>query len=181
VDGALSLAWCRDEAAIAEAQRRDGLYALITNMSPQRCSTDRLLALYKDQFLSERAHHFLKGPLAVRPVFLKNNERAAALVQVCSFALLVYGLVEADVRAAIAPAHTIKALLPEGRAARPTAANIFAAFAGAGYQRARTTKGLEYIPDPITPAQAAILKALGIAFILPPAAKKSTQRCGIRG
>ena len=92
-DGRLCLDWCRDEEAIAEAQRRDGLYALITNLSPQRCSADRLLGLYKDQFLSERAHHFLKGPLAVRPVFLKNNQRAAALVGVCSFALLVYGLV----------------------------------------------------------------------------------------
>jgi hypothetical protein len=179
-DGRLTLVWCRDEVAIADAQRRDGLYALITNMSPRRCSADRLLALYKDQFLSERAHHFLKGPLAVRPVFLKNNKRAAALVQVCSFALLVYGLVEAEVRAAIAPAQTIKGLLPEGRSARPTAANIFAAFVGAGYQRARTTNGLEYIPDPITSAQAAILKALGIASILPPQAEKLSARCGIR-
>jgi transposase len=181
VDATVSLVWCRDEVAIADAQRRDGLYALITNMSPRRCSADRLLALYKDQFLSERAHHFLKGPLAVRPVFLKNNKRAAALVQVCSFALLVYGLIEAEVRAAIAPAQTIKALLPEARAARPTSANIFAAFAGAGYQRARTTNGLEYIPDPITSAQAAILKALGIASTLPPQAEKPSARCGIRG
>jgi hypothetical protein len=179
-DGAVSLAWFRDEAAIAEAGRRDGLYALITNMAPRQCCADRLLSLYKDQFLSERAHHFLKGPLAVRPVFLKNNRRAAALVQVCSFALLVYGLIEADVRAAIAPATTIRALLPEGRAARPTAANIFAAFAGLGYQRVRTVKGMEYIPDPITSAQAAILKALGIASILPPDAEKPSQRCGIR-
>src|SRR4030081_2178550 len=98
VDGRLTLVWCRDEVAIADAQRRDGLYALITNMSPRCCSADRLLTLYKDQFLSERAHHFLKGPLAVRPVFLKNSKRAAALVQVCSFALLVYGLIEAEVR-----------------------------------------------------------------------------------
>jgi hypothetical protein len=180
-DGAVSLTWVRDEAAIAEAQLRDGLYALITNMAPRQCCADRLLSLYKDQFLSERAHHFLKGPLAVRPVFLKNNRRVAALVQVCSFALLVYGLIEADVRAAIAPATTIRALLPEGRAARPTAANIFAAFAGLGYQRVRTGKGIEYIPDPITSAQAAILKALGIASILPPDAEKTSQRCGIRG
>lgn len=179
-DGTVRLRWWRDEAAIADAQRRDGLYALITNMTPRQCSADRLLALYKDQFLSEGAHHFLKGPLAVRPVFLKNNERAAALVQVCSFALLVYGLIEADVRAAIAPARTIKALLPEGRAARPTAANIFAAFAGVGYRRARTARGLEYIPDPVTSAQAAILDALGIASILPPQAEKPSVRCGIR-
>src|SRR5437762_12877528 len=33
-DGASSLAWVRDESAIAEAGRRDGLYALITNMAP---------------------------------------------------------------------------------------------------------------------------------------------------
>ena len=179
-DGKLTLVWARDEEAIADAERRDGLYALITNMTTKQCSADRLLTLYKEQFLSERAHHFLKGPLAVRPVFLKNNNRAAALVQVCSFALLVYGLIEADVRAAIAPAKTMKSLLPEGRAARPTAANIFAAFAGVGYQRARTTNGLAYIPDPITSAQGAILKALGIASILPPDAEKSVPGCGKR-
>jgi transposase len=137
-------------------------------MSPQQCSPDRILALYKDQALSERAHHFLKGPLQVRPVFLKSNRRAAALIQVCSIALLVYRLIETHVRAAIAPARTIPALLPEGRAARPTAANIFAAFTGLGYQRARTTNGLEYIPDPITPAQNLILGALSIPSNLPP-------------
>lgn len=166
-DGRLNLSWSRDPAAIAEAERRDGLYALVTNMSPAQCSPERILALYKDQALSERAHHFLKGPLHVRPVFLKSNRRAAALVQLCSIALLVYGLVESDVRAAIAPARTIPALLPEGRAARPTAANIFAAFTGLGYQRARTINGLEYIPDPITPAQGLILAALGTPSILP--------------
>src|SRR5204862_1087199 len=142
----------RDESAIAEAGRRDGLYALITNMAPPQCCADRLLSLYKDQFLSERAHHFLKGPLAVRPVFLKNNRRAAALVQVCSFALLVYGLIEADVRAAIAPATTIRALLPERRAGRPTSAHICAAFAGRGYQRGPTVTSRECVPDPSSSA-----------------------------
>jgi hypothetical protein len=167
-DGTLGLSWWRDSTALAEVERRDGLYALVTNMSPRQCSADRILALYKDQTLSERVHHFLKGPLHVRPVFLKSNRRAAALVQVCSIALLVYGLIETDIRAAIAPARTIAALLPEGRAARPTAANIFAAFTGLGYQRARTTNGLEYIPDPITQAQHQILAALNIPSILPP-------------
>jgi hypothetical protein len=102
-------------------------------------------------------------------------------VQVCSFALLVYGLIEPDVRPAIAPATTIRALLPEGRAARPTAANIFAAFAGLGYQRVRTVKPMEYIPDPISSPQAAILKTLGIASILPADVEKPSQRCEIRG
>ncbi len=166
--GTLSLRWWRDPAALAEAERRDGLYALVTNMSPRQCSADRLLALYKDQALSERAHHFLKGPLAVRPVFLHSNRRAAALVAVCSIALLVYGLVETETRQAIAPARTINGLLPEQRAARPTAENIFKAFVGLGFQRARTTIGLEAIPDPLNPVQQAILDALEISSVLPP-------------
>jgi hypothetical protein len=167
-NGDLSLRWSRDLDALAEAERRDGLYALVTNMAPHQCSADRLLALYKDQALSERAHHFLKGPLAVRPVFLHSNRRAAALVAVCSIALLVYGLVENETRRAIAPARTINGLLPEQRAARPTAENIFRAFAGLGLQRVRTTTGLESIPDPLTPAQQAILDALEINSVLPP-------------
>jgi transposase len=169
-DGNLSLRWWRDTDALADTERRDGLYALITNMSTRQCSADRLLALYKDQALSERAHHFLKGPLAVRPVFLKSNRRAAALVGVCSIALLVYGLIETELRHAIAPARTITGLLPEGRAARPTAENIFRAFTGLGYQRARTSNGLEHIPDPLTPTQRSILNAFGITTILPPQA-----------
>lgn len=166
-DGAVCLRWWRDDDALAGTEARDGLYALVANISSRQCSADRLLALYKDQALSERAHHFLKGPLAVRPVFLKSNHRAAALVQVCSLSLLVYGLIEAEVRQAISPARTIPGLLPEGRAARPTAANIFGAFTGLGFQRARTTNGLAEIADPLTPAQQAILDALGINSITP--------------
>jgi transposase len=180
-DGGVTLRWWRDEAAIADAERRDGLYALVTNMSRRRCSADRLLALYKDQALSERAHHFLKGPLSVRPVFLKSNRRAAALVQVCSIALLVYGLIESEVRRGIAPARSILGLLPEGRAARPTAANIFAAFGGLGYQRVQTANGLEYIPDAVTAAQHAILATLGLSSILPEGATMPSRQCGIRG
>jgi hypothetical protein len=167
-DGNLRLRWWHDSDAVADAERRDGLYALVTNMNAKQCSADRLLHLYKDQALSERAHHFLKGPLAVRPVFLKSNRRAAALVNVCSIALLVYGLIETELREAITPARTIAGLLPERRAARPTAQNIFRAFTGLGYQRARTTNGIKEIPDTLTPAQQSVLAALGITSILPP-------------
>jgi transposase len=166
--GNLALRWWRDPDALAEAERRDGLYALVTNMAPHQCSADRLLALYKDQALSERVHHFLKGPLAVRPVFVHSNRRAAALIAVCSIAVLIYGLVETETRRAITPARTIHGLLPEQRAARPTAENIFRALAGLGFQRARTTTGLEAIPDPLTPTQHAILDALEIPSLLPP-------------
>jgi transposase len=179
-DGTVTLTWKRDRKALRDAEQRDGLYALVTNMGPKQCCANRLLGLYKNQALAERAHHFLKGPLAVRPVFLKSNRRAAALVAVCSIAVLIYGLTEHELRAAIAPAHKLPGLLPEGRAARPTAENIFRAFDGLGYQRARTTNGLQDIPDPLTPAQQAILTALNIHSILPGQTLPENQ-CGIRG
>ena len=179
-NGHLTLTWTRDTDALTHAERRDGLYALVTNMSTRQCSPDRLLTLYKDQALSERAHHFLKGPLAVRPVFLKSNRRAAALLTVCSIALLIYGLVETQLKQAIAPARTIPSLLPENRAAQPTAENTLKAFAGLGYQRVHTPHGLQAIPDPPTTAQQAILNALNIPTILPPGETLHSKQCGIR-
>lgn len=166
-DDGSELRWSRDQAAIPAAERRDGLYALVTNLPPHQASAARLLKLYKDQAIVERTHHFLKGPLLVRPVFLHSNRRAAALVAICSYAVMVYGLIEAEVRAGIAPRRTIPALLPEGRAARPTAPNIFAAFAGLGFQRVRTRDGLRELPDTLNSAQKEILAILGADSILP--------------
>ena len=117
----------------------------------------------------------------MRPVFLKSNRRAAALVAVCSIAVLIYGLTENELRDAIAPARKLDGLLPEGRPARPTAENIFRAFDGLGYQRARTTNGLQDIPDPLTTAQQAILTALNIPTILPIEPATPENECGIRG
>lgn len=166
-NGRVVLRWQKDDTAIAEAERRDGLYALITNLTLKQANTDRVLCLFKEQAIVERAHHFLKGPLHVRPVFLHSNRRAAALVSICSIAVMIYGLIEAEVRKAIAPARTIPGLLPEGRAARPTGPNIFKAFTGLGFNRVRTPEGLREQPDPITTAQQAVLTALTIESVLP--------------
>jgi transposase len=175
------LRWWRDEAAIAEAQRRDGLYALITNLGQHEASGSRLLRLFKDQTLVERAHGFLKGPLQVRPVFLHSNRRAAALVAVCAMAVMVYGLIEVQVRRELAPARTIPGLLPEGRAARPTAPNIFAAFASLGFERVRTREGLKELPDKLNHAQTRVLSLLGIQSILPTTDEHANSGCGKRG
>lgn len=163
------LTWSRDEAALAAVERRDGLYALVTNLTPRQASSSRLLRLFKEQVIVERAHHLLKGPLVVRPVFLHSNRRAAALVSVCATAVMIYGLIEAELRRAISPRRKLPGLLPEGRAARPTAPNIFAAFAGLGFQRLRGRDGLTVVADPLTEPQKQILTALGIASPLPPA------------
>jgi len=68
----------------------------------------------------------LKGPLAVAPIFLKNHSRIAALITVICLALLIFCLVEREVRRAIAPAEKLDDLYV-GRPAKPTGRLIFEA------------------------------------------------------
>jgi transposase len=58
--------------------------------------------------------------LNVRPIFLHNDDRIAALTSIVGLALLIYGLIETDLRQALGPDQHLAGLLPEGRAARPT-------------------------------------------------------------
>lgn len=90
----------RDEQAIAEAMRADGRYCLVSN--DHELSADELFAAYKRQHLIENRFRDWKGPLAVRPIFLHNNQRIAALVAIISIALLLYGLIERQVRHGLA-------------------------------------------------------------------------------
>lgn len=157
-EGKPTLRFSRDEHAIAEAAAADGIYALATNL-PGRLSAGNLLRLYKQQNIVERRHRDLKGPLRVRPIFLHNDARINALLSIVGLALLVFGLIEADLRRALGENGELAGLLPEGRAARPTGRTILAAFQGLGL-----TYGHDGIVlDRLTGTQRRILEQLGIA------------------
>jgi transposase len=156
-NGRPTLTWRRDEQAIAAKQSTDGIYALATNL-PGPLSATRVLRIYKDQSLVELAHRDVKQTLRVRPVFLHNDERIEALVAVVGLALLVFGLIQADVRARLGEDEELEGLLPEGRAARPTGRNIFTAFSGLGLTY--TPSGIAL--DPLTSTQQRILDLLQI-------------------
>ena len=139
--GKPSLSWHRDQTAITAAGRLDGLYALATNLPRPRTATD-VLDIYKDQWIVEQRHRDLKrnAPLRVRPVFLHNDDRIEALIGVVGVALLIFGLIEADLRRRLPPGQErLPGPLPEGRAAKPTGRNILAAFNGLGFTH--TTAG----------------------------------------
>jgi hypothetical protein len=127
--GKPTLSYQRDHAAIARAAATDGIYALATN-KPGRLSAERVLRLYKDQEIVERRHRDLKQTLKVRPIFLHNDDRIHALVSIVGIALLIFGLIESQLRRAL-DGQTLD-LLPESRAAKPTGRNILAAFQGLG-------------------------------------------------
>jgi hypothetical protein len=161
------ITWARDDDAIAAASRLDGLYALATNL-PDHSQQSPLTALdvlkiYKDQWTVEQRHRDLKQTLKVRPVFLHNDDRIAALIAVIGIALLIFGLIEAELRNALGPGTPLPGILPEGRAAIPTARAALTAFDG--LSATYTPSGL--ILDRLTPAQRMILACLDIPLPWP--------------
>ncbi len=120
--GKPTLAFWRDEQAIAEAERLDGLYCLITNVAAEKAGPSTLLAWFKEQERVERCHRALKGPLRVRPLFVQNDERIVALLAVCCFALMLYTLIEHEARRAYPEGLTA---LGEGRRGPATARSVF--------------------------------------------------------
>ena len=159
--GKPTISWQRDHDAIAQASRTDGIYALATNL-PGRLTAGRVLRLYKDQEVVERRHRDLKQTLKVRPIFLHNDDRIYALISTIGIALLIFGLIETELRKALQAdqRHQDKRLplLPEARLAPPTGANTLAAFQG--LDLTYTHHGIEL--DPLTPTQQRILELLAI-------------------
>lgn len=125
--GRPTLDWHFDEAALAAEAATDGWYALVTNLDPSEADSAEVLRRYKGQEVVERRYGDFKGPLAVAPMFLKSNRRIEALLSVICLALLVFCLVEREIRRGIAPEVTMVGLHPARRAARPTGRAIFGA------------------------------------------------------
>jgi transposase len=124
--GKPTLAWWFDQAALDAEQASDGWYALLTNLDPAQADAAEVLTRYKGQEVVERRYGAFKGPLAVAPLFVKTNRRISALITVICLALLVFCLVERQVRRAIAPAERLDGLYA-GRPAKPTGRLVFQA------------------------------------------------------
>jgi hypothetical protein len=155
--GKPTLTFRRDHDAIANAARTDGIYALATNQ-PGRLSAGRVLELYKGQQIVERRHRDYKQTLKVRPIFLHNDDRIYALTSIVGIALLIFGLIESELRKQLQHDELMPALLPEGRAAKPTGRNVLAAFQGLGLTY--TPHGIRL--DRLTHTQRHILELLEI-------------------
>jgi len=86
----------RQAAALAEAAALDGRYLLGTNLTTGS-PTDRL-AQAKRRDVPEKRFALIKGPLAVRPIFVHQQQRILALVWCTMVALLLYALLEWEAR-----------------------------------------------------------------------------------
>ncbi len=157
--GKPTLTWSFDQTALDTEAKTDGWYALLTNLDPGEVDAAEVLNRYKGQEVAERRHGNFKGPLAVAPMFLKNNRRIEALISVICLALLIFCLVERAIRLAISPAVKLAGLWA-GRDAKPTGRLIFGALSRLRLIPATTTSG-PIIPEP-PPLPARILALLNV-------------------
>jgi transposase len=141
-----TLAWHFDQAALDHEAATDGWYCLLTNLDPAEADAGEVLARYKGQEVVERRYGSFKGPLAVAPIFLKNNRRIEALLSVICLALLIFCLVERQVRHALAPETTMTGF-PGRPKARPTGRLVFEALSRLVLVPARAT-GPPVVPAP---------------------------------
>ncbi|MGW9031153.1 IS1634 family transposase [Streptomyces sp. NPDC055722] len=114
------LHWHFDQEALEAEAAVDGWYALLAGIPRTKASPAQVLIHYKGQGTVERRYHDFKGPLAVTPIFVQHNHRVAALIQVICIALLVFCLIERQVRRALGPQQTMAGLYPDNRRVRPT-------------------------------------------------------------
>jgi transposase len=119
-DGRPSLTWHFDQDILDAQAAADGWYALVTRLTPEQADAAEVLRRYKGQGVVERRYSDFKGPLAVAPIFLEHNRRIAALITVICLALLVFCLIERQVRQALGPEQTMSGLYPDNRKVRPT-------------------------------------------------------------
>lgn len=141
--GVPALTWHFDQEVLEAEAAVDGWYALLTTLPVQKADPGQVLIHYKGQGAVERRYADFKGPLAVAPVFVQHNRRVAALIQVICLALLVFCLIERQVRHVLGPDQSMTGLYPDNRRVRPTGRMIF-------YHLGELTLRIGHITDPPT-------------------------------
>jgi transposase len=159
--GKPTLTWHFNQQAIDTEAAADGWYALLSNLDPAEADAAQVLLHYKGQEAVERRYSAFKGPLAVAAIYLKNNRRVTAMITVVCLALLIFSLIERQVRGALrALGRTTVASLYAGRPAVPTTRLILQALATMRLIPA-TSSNPHTIPQP-TPLQLHLLELLDV-------------------
>jgi transposase len=102
---------------------------LATTVRAEVCSDTDILQAYQEQATTvESGFRWIKNPAAISPVWLEKPERIAALAMLTVVGLLVYNIIQRQVRLYL---HTHDQQVPgnKGTTAIPTAAIVLALFA----------------------------------------------------
>ncbi len=96
VAGQVLLHWERDEEALAQAERLDGRYLLVTNQ--WRLSYQKMFQRYREKDGAEKAFRISKQELRVSPLHLHKDQRIQAMIFLNMVALLAHRLLAHQLR-----------------------------------------------------------------------------------
>jgi transposase len=115
-------------AALSNSEEDHGWTVLATTVSAETCTDTDILQVYQEQNTTgEPGFRGIKHPAAIAPVWLEQPERIAALAMLTVLGLLVYSIIQRQIRLSL---RTHAQQLPgnKGLTAIPTAAVVLALF-----------------------------------------------------
>jgi hypothetical protein len=115
--------------ALPKPEEDNGWTVLATTASPETCTDAGILQAYQEQHTPvEPGFRWIKNPAAISPVWLEKPERIAALAMLTVVGLLVYSVIQRQVRLYLRM-HDQQSPGNKGMTAIPTAAVVVALFA----------------------------------------------------
>ena len=115
--------------ALVPSEDAHGWTVLATTIRPEECPDVEMLQAYQEQHITvEPGFRWIKNPAAISPVWLEKPERIAALAMLTVVGLLVYAVIQRQVRLYLRD-HAQQVPGNKGPTAMPTAAVVFALFA----------------------------------------------------
>jgi transposase len=114
--------------AVVLPEEAQGWTVLATTLRSEVCPDVEILQAYQEQHITvELGFRWIKNPAAISPVWLEKPERIAALAMLTVVGLLVYAVIQRQVRLYLRDHHQ---QIPgnKGPTATPTAAVVFALF-----------------------------------------------------
>src|SRR5262249_12872548 len=115
--------------ALANPEEDNGWTVLATTVSPEvRTGTENLQGYQEQHKTVETGVRRIKNPVAIAPVWLEKPERIAALTMLTIVGLLVYSVLQRQVRLSLCT-HDLQLPGNKGMTATPTAAVVLALFA----------------------------------------------------
>jgi transposase len=152
-----------DRPEVLEQKRAEaGCFVLLTNRPKQMQdaqTAEELLQTYKDQDGIERNFSFLKDPLIVNDLFLKRPERIEALGMVLLLCLLIWNLMQRQMRQYLEHSNSTLEGLDRRKTNRPTSYAMTTKFCNILILRIGHSRRLK---KPLSSIQSGYIKALGL-------------------
>ena len=150
--------------ALANAEEDNGWVVLATTVSAEACADAEILRAYQDQNTTvEAGFRWIKNPAAISPVWLEKPERIAALAMLTVIGLLVYTVIQRQVRLYLRM-HDQQVPGNKGETAMPTAAVVFALFSLVALVQIQMRGQKVYHMYGVQPYHLLICDALGLNY-----------------